>query len=166
MRKLLVILLVFSVFTGCKKTLDQSTESVNTEGLEFNYQKMPEKAAINAGATKIVEGWEEFKAFNESIDVLYKATNNEDLALAIDDLIEKEKKLENGEYPELFNAFQIKSRQRVIRTYLYKVKASIMENQPTTEPTIQMLQAYNAMRRQFNVIVNSQLDKKLIMDEN
>ena len=166
MRKLLVVLIVFSVLGGCRKTDEGTTENSGGEELAFEYQKMPERATINSEAAKIIEGWEEFKEFNASIDVLYKAINNEDLALAIDDLIEKEKELNKGHYPELFDTFQIKSRQQVVRTYLYKVKASILENQPTTEPTVDMLQAYNAMRKQFNVIVNSQLDKKLILDEN
>ncbi len=166
MQKLLVVLFVFSVLAGCKKTDEGTTDQSNNLELVFDYQKLPARATINPKATEILDGWEEFKAFDTSFDVLYKATNTEDLALAVDDLIEKEKKLNASNYPELFDTFQIKSRQQVIRTYLYKVKASILENQPTTEPTVDMLQAYNAMRKQFNTIVNSQLDKKLILDEN
>lgn len=164
MRKLLSILIMISVLGGCKKT-EKTTAEVDTEALEFNYQKMPEKSNINADATAIVENWQQFKDLNASVDVLYKATNNEDLALAIDDLIEKEKNLSNGKYPEPFDTFQVKSRQTVMRTFLYKVKASIIENQPTTEPTVKALEAYNDLRNQLNVIVNSQLDKKLILDE-
>lgn len=164
MRKLLGILVVFSVLWSCKKTEPAPSETSGEE-LAFNYQKLPQKANINPEATAIVETWEEFKALNTSMDVLYKATNNEDLALAIDDLIEKEKNMEAGQYPELFNTFQVKSRQLVLRTYLYKTKAAILENQPTTEPAVQMLDAYNAIRTQLNVIVNSQLDKNLILDE-
>ncbi|MEC8832594.1 MAG: hypothetical protein VX772_09555, partial [Bacteroidota bacterium] len=159
MRKLLSILVLLSVLASCKKT-EKAAVEVNTEDLEFNYQKMPEKAEINPEATAIVENWRQFKDLNASVDVLYKATNNEDLALAVDDLIEKEKRMSEGGYPEPFDSNQIKSRQTVMRTFLYKVKASIMENQPTTEPTIQMLEAYNNMREQLNVIMNSQLDKK------
>ncbi|MEC7264756.1 MAG: hypothetical protein VXW38_13530, partial [Bacteroidota bacterium] len=150
MQKLLVVLFVFSVLAGCKKTDEGTTDQSNNLELVFDYQKLPARATINPKAAEILDGWEEFKAFDTSFDVLYKATNTEDLALAVDDLIEKEKKLNAGNYPELFDTFQIKSRQQVIRTYLYKVKASILENQPTTEPTVDMLQAYNAMRKQFN----------------
>jgi hypothetical protein len=164
MRKLLGLLVIFLILLGCKKNKDNAQETQNTE-LGFQYQKMPPKLAINPEATKIVETWKEFMNFAASMDVLYKATNNEDLILAIDDLIEKEKQLAEGTYPELFDVFQVKSRQRVLKTYIYKVKASVLENQETTEPTIEMLEAYNAMRKQFNVIVNSQLDKKLILDE-
>ncbi len=164
MRKLLSILILLVVFSACRKA-QKTTAEVETHNLEFNYQRMPDKIEINPDATAIVEGWEEFKALNASVDLLYKATNNEDLALAIDDLIEKEKNMADGKYPELFDAFQVKSRQRVLRTFLYKVKASILENQPTTEPTVKALEAYNDLRGQLNVIMNSQLDKKLILDE-
>ena len=164
MQKLLGILIFLSILGACKK-VEKTTAEVENQDLEFNYQKMPDKIGINPEATAIVEEWEEFKALNASIDVLYKATNNEDLALAIDDLIEKEKKMADGTYPELFDTFQVKSRQRVLRTFLYKAKASIQENQPTTQPVVEALEAYNNMRKQLNVIMNSQLDKKLILDE-
>ena len=164
MQRLLYTVVLFLAFLACKDKQD-TAQNVGDLEVVFNYQKMPERATINPEASAIVEEWNEFKKFNESIDVLYRATNNEDLILAIDDLIEKEKLLANGTYPELFNTFQVKSRQRVLKTYLYKVKSHILENQDTTQPTIEMLEAYNAMRKQLNVIVNSQLDKKLILDE-
>lgn len=164
MRKLLWMSMVFTVFWSCKKT-EAVTEEPESEVLVFNYQKLPAKLTLNPEATTIVESWEEFKALTASIDVLYRATNNEDLSLAIDDLIEKEKLMAGGTYPELFNAFQVKSRQQVLRTYLYMVKSKILENQETTEPTIEMMEAYNALRKQLNIIVNSQLDKNLILDE-
>ncbi|MBO0324358.1 hypothetical protein J0X14_18770 [Muricauda sp. CAU 1633] len=165
MRKLLGVLLILLMLSGCKKN-QESSQEIQTDELGFQYQKMPSKLTLNPEAIEIVEAWKEFVVFAASIDVLYKATNNEDLILAIDDLIEKEKQLAESTYPELFDTFRVKSRQQVLRTYLYKVKASLLENQETTAPTVEMLQAYNALRKQFNVIVNSQLDKELILDEN
>lgn len=164
MRKLSCIVIVFIALIGCKKKEAVSSDSEFQE-LVFNYQKMPERVAINPEAAAISENWPEFRAFSNSFDVLYKATNNEDLILAIDDLIDKENLLAKSEYPEMFNELQVKGRQRVLKTYLLKVKASILNNAQTTEPTIEMIEAYNALRNQLNVIVNSQLDTKLILDE-
>nr|WP_298922938.1 hypothetical protein [uncultured Allomuricauda sp.] len=149
---------------GCKKNGNNASDIGNDE-LVFNYQKMPKKLTINPKATVIVEEWPEFKKLSSSVDVLYRAKNNEDLILAIDDLIEKEKLLEKGTYPEAFDKFQIKSRQRVFKTYMLKVKSSVLDNRDATQPTIEMLEAYNAFRKQFNVLVNSQLDTKLILNE-
>ncbi len=164
MRKLFYLLILFTVFFGCKQK-QENNGGDNAADREFNYQKLPNKAALNPDALTVVEDWTEFKAFNESIDVLYKATNNEDLILAVDDLIEKERQLRDGNYPEPFNTLQVKSRQQVIMTYLLRVKSHILENQETTSPTVDMIEAYNALRNQLNNIVNSQLDKKLILDE-
>ncbi len=164
MRKLSCIILVFVTLLSCKGD-GSDTQNIADGELPFNYQKMPKKLTMNSEATTLVEEWAEFKALSSSLDVLYRARNNEDLILAIDDLIEKEKLLEKAVYPELFDKMQIKSRQRVFKTYLLKVKASILNNRDSTEPTIEMLEAYNAFRKQFNVLVNSQLDKNLILNE-
>lgn len=165
MRKLSCILIAFLGIISCRNNAGDADQG-NTEELVFNYQKMPKKLTIIPEAAQIVEDWEEFKNLTISFEVLYKARNNEDLILAIDDLIEKEKLLAKSTYPELFDDFQVKSRQRVLKTYLLKVKASILNNQDTTDPTVEMLEAYNAFRKQLNVVVNSQLDTKLILDEN
>ncbi|SNY95328.1 hypothetical protein [Flagellimonas pacifica] len=164
MRKLSCIIILLMVSWSCKDKENTSQDDGNEE-LVFNYQKMPKRVAINPEATAIVKEWKEFNDLTTSFDVLYKAKNNEDLVLAIDDLIEKEGLLAKSEHPTVFDEFQIKSRQRVVKTYLLKVKANILDNRETTEPTIKMLEAYNAFRKQLNVIVNSQLDKKLILDE-
>ena len=159
------LILAFLVVFGCNEKPDFKSDS-QEELLTFDYQKLPKKLEISGEAVAILESWEEFKALNSSIDVLYKSTNNEDLSLAIDDLLEKEKSLSDGNYPEPFNSLQIKSRQKVFRTLLLKVKASILNKSDTTAPTIEMLQAYNIIRQQFNSILSSQLDTKLILDEN
>ncbi len=164
MRKMRVILALLVVF-GCNEKSDSNPDT-QEELQTFDYQKLPKKLELSSEVASILNEWEEFQALNGSIDVLYKSTNNEDLSLAIDDLLEKEKKLSDGEYPEPFDSFQIKSRQRVFRTLLLKVKASILNKSDTTEPTVEMLQAYNIIRQQFNSILSSQLDTKLILDEN
>ncbi|MEM9077331.1 MAG: hypothetical protein AAGC43_09835 [Bacteroidota bacterium] len=149
---------------GCKEKQEPEIDS-QEELLEFNYQKLPKKLQVNLEATAFLDEWTEFKALNASIDVLYKSTNNEDLSLAIDDVLEKEKALSGSTYPEPFDTFQVKSRQRVFRTLLLKVKASILNKSDTTGPTVEMLEAYNIIRQQFNSILSSQLDTKLILDE-
>lgn len=165
MQKLLGLLLVLCLVGGCKKS-PAPPRAPDQDSLELQYGKMPEKLPLSPESAPIVEAWKEFSALGGSMDVLYKATNNEDLALAVDDLIEKEKELSAGNYPPNFDLQQVKSRQLVLRTYLYRLKASIEENQPTTQPTVEMLQAYNALRKQLNLLVKNQLDTQLILDAN
>ena len=92
MQKLTCLIFLTIVLVGCKdgeKTTVEDTSQVQY----FEYQKLPKKLEVNPEATAILNDWEEFKAFTGSLDVLYRATNNEDLSLAIDDLLEKEKDL-------------------------------------------------------------------------
>ena len=163
MRKIRAIIILLVVL-GCKEKQAPEVDS-KTELQGFNYQKLPKKLQVSSDASVLLNEWPEFKALNTSVDVLYKSTNDEDLSLAIDDLLEKEKELSKSTYPEPFDSFQVKSRQRVFRTLLLKVKASILNKSDTTEPTVDLLKSYNIIRQQFNSILSSQLDTKLILDE-
>ena len=163
MRKTRAIIILLLVL-GCKEKQAPTIES-QTDLQAFNYQKLPEKLEVSPEAVVVLDEWPEFMALNASIDVLYKSTNNEDLSLALDDLLTKEKELSESSYPELFDSFQVKSRQRVFRTLLLKVKANILNKSDTTTPTIELLEAYNIIRQQFNSIISSQLDTKLILNE-
>ena len=164
MRKLFVIglisLLVFSC--GNKQSSEQSVEA---DELEFDVQNLPKKSTLNSVATAIVETWAEFKDLDMAFDGLYAVENNEELILLIDEFIEKQNALAVSNYPELFDKPQVKSRQKVFKTYILKVKATLEYRKDPMEPTIEMVNAFNGLRNQFNVMVNYNLDTKMILDE-
>lgn len=137
---------------------DSSANSISSE-------KWPKKSAINAKAQTILNDWIEYQAFETSFDALYTVENREDLSLTIDNLIEKQNDLAASIYPEEFNKPQVKSRQKVFKTYMLKVKGDLIYRTDPQESILQMLEAYNAFRNQFNVIVNNTLDTKLILEE-
>ena len=157
-------MLVFLVFFACKEKEAQAVETASAT-VSFSFQQMPKIAAVNGEVAEILEGWEAFQELNSSFQVLFKASNSEDLALAIDDLLEKEKLLRESEYPKAFETSEVKSRQKVLRTFLLKIQASVADRTDVYEPMKQMLLAYNAMRGQFNIITNNKLDVDLILDE-
>ena len=113
----------------------------------------------------ILKDWSEFDAVETSFDALYNVENREDLKLVIEDLIEKQKLLEASEYPEIFDKPQIKSRQKVFKTYFLRVKGNLEYRLDPQEPVLEMINAYNAVRNQFNVSLNNTLDTKLILGE-
>ncbi len=156
--------LVFVVFFACKKKVNQVVET-DSDTVSFSFQQMPKITAVNGEVAEVLEDWEAFQELNGSFQVLFKSSNSEDLALAIDDLLAKEKLLRESDYPEAFETSEIKSRQKVLRTFLLKIQASVADRTDVYEPMKQMLLAYNAMRNQFNIITNNKLDVDLILDE-
>lgn len=165
MQKLLIYFVLIGSFFSCKKEGKPDTV-VNSTTQFVSFQNTPKTVTINAEASKILNSWPEFQALQNSFEVMYRAENNEDLVLAIDDILEKEKALRESIYPEVFDKEQIKSRQKVVRTFLLKIKASLAESTDVNEPIKQMLTARNAFRNQFNRIISSKLDTKLILNEN
>ena len=79
--------------------------------------------------------------------------------------MEKQNALAVSNYPEIFDKPQVKSRQKVFKTYILKVRATLEYRKDPMESTIEMVNAFNGLRNQFNVMVNYNLDTKMILDE-
>jgi hypothetical protein len=133
--------------------------------LEFDVQKLPKKSILNNGAKTILETWAEFNDLDMAFDGLYAVENYEELILLIDEFIEKQNALAASTYPETFDKPQVKSRQKVFKTYILKVKATLEYRKNPLESTIEMVNAFNDLRNQFNVLVNYNIDTKMILDE-
>lgn len=164
MWKYLILFFAIGLMMGCKKQKKEEEVAAREPG-SFSLQSFPEINEIGPEALAILSSWPEYMAMENSFAVLKRATNTEDLKLAIDDLVEKEKALADGDYPPDFDKPQIKSRQQVFRTFLFKVKANLMDNRDVNEAMEQMINAYNAYKQQFNIISSTTLDATLILDE-
>lgn len=164
MARLLSFCIIFLVIISCKEKKDEVVAN-DTSGYVITTEKWPEKLAIKANAQSILNDWFEYNELENSFDALYTVENREDLSLIIENLIEMQKSLAESTYPEKFDNPQVKSRQKVFKTYMLKVKGDLIYRIDPQESVLQMLEAYNALRNQFNVIANNTLDTKLILEE-
>ncbi|WP_298474557.1 hypothetical protein [uncultured Maribacter sp.] len=164
MRKIFLFSFMFLGVLSCKNKNMETTITKN-DILVFDTSKWIKKAVVNAKASSIISSWSEYSAFDTSLDVLYESENLEDLAIGLEDLIEKQKLLLKSDYPEEYDVPQIKSRQKVVLTFMLKLKADLEYRLPVEEAVLEMLRANNAMRTQFNVEVNNPLDNSLIIEE-
>jgi hypothetical protein len=160
----LVFALVLVGFMSCKEK-NPELVSNDASSYEISTENWPEKPDVHAKAEAVLKDWEEYNALETSFDALYHVANRDDLSLAVDDLIDKQKALEASEYPETFDRPQVKSRLKVFKTYMLKVKGDFFYRNATEESVLQMINAYNAFRNQFNVITNNALDTELILED-
>lgn len=159
----LFFILIFT-FISCNETKKEAVkEELVASEITFNAKKLPKKNKLDPKVVTVLENWQEYKNFNTAIDGMYKAENDEDLRLTLDQIIEAQKKLEASTYPEEYNKPHIKSRLTVIKTYTLKTKAAIEYSLVILEPASEMIDAYNNFRNQFNIIANNTLDTNLIL---
>lgn len=164
MKKLYVLGAFFFVLFSCKN--EQKQENVVEDASrEIATQKWFKKTQVNSKAASILATWPEYNAFDTSFETLYDVSVIEDVTFVLEDLIEKQKLLSKSNYPEEYNIPQIKSRQKVVLTYMLKLKADLEYRLDIEESVLQLIEANNAMRTQFNVVVNNPLDNELILED-
>ena len=135
------------------------------EPMGFSIQDYGKLVEVTPEVAEELSTWAEYNAYMESFAVLERATNSEDVKLAVDDLIEKEKEWALSDYPEAFDRVQLKSRQRVLRTFLFKLRANLLDNRKIDAAMQQFILASNALRSQYNSLSGETFDAKLILDE-
>lgn len=113
----------------------------------------------------LVDEWKEYRELEISFDRIYTVEYAEDLILVVEELIEKQKLLEKSVYPKELDIPQVKGRQKVFKTYLLKVKGNLAYRQDPENSINEMIDAFNIMRDQFNVVVNNTLPQDLISNE-
>lgn len=128
-------------------------------------KKLPKKAVPSEDAKAILKDWTEYNALNGAVNAFYKAETKEDLVVLVDDLIEKQKLLEASNYPLDFDRADIKSRQKVFKTYILKIKSNMIYDIDPRGAVVEAINAYNAFNTQFSVVLNSKIDTELLTDE-
>lgn len=155
---------IFLGLWGCGDTSQPPLEAyTGNEGLQD--LELPHKVSLNSSARELVNEWPEYLSLETSLDGFDRVENREDLSLLVEEILEKEKAISASNYPPRFDKPQVKSRQKVFRTQLLKVKAHLEYRTEAMPALNEMMEAYNAMCTQLNVIVNNNLDTELLSDE-
>ena len=164
MKKLVVLMLIILGFLSCGDKKAEEVKEDNSMAL-VDLKKLPKKVNPSEGATLILRDWTEYNAINSAMNAIYNTDTKEDLTVIVEDLIEKQKLLETSVYPEVFNRADIKSRQKVFKTYVLKIKSNMEYDINPRAAVIEMVKAYNAFNNQFSVVISSTLDSELLFDE-
>lgn len=163
MGKSIILGMLVLVLFSCSQ--NKKEEAKSDAPVTFEAENLPELLNISQNARDVLKDWPEYNALETSFRSLYNVKDNEGLGVVIDDIGEKQKLLEASEFPETFNTPQVKSRLKVFKTYILKVKANMEYGIETAVPLEEMVVAYNAMSDQFMVTVNNTLDTEQLLGE-
>lgn len=164
MVKIYVLCATILCLWGCGENT-QEPAVADTGSQSLQELELPEKVAVNPVARGVLNDWPEFLSLETSLEGIQRAENTEDLRLVIEEMIEKENALAVSEYPARFDMPQVRSRQKVFKTHLLKVKAQLEYRKDPQQSLTEAMVAYNALCTQLNVLVNNNLDIELLSDE-
>jgi len=164
MSKRFVFSVLILLLISCKGDNSQ-VMAEDTSSFEIRTDDWLKKTTPNGKTAEIIKEWEEFTAFQIGFDAIYNVGNTEDLSLVLEDLIEKQKTLAESKYPETFDKPQIKSRQKVLHTFILKAKGDLIYQIDSKKSVLEMIDAHNAMLVQMNAITSNTLDLKTLLEE-
>lgn len=160
----LLTLLLFVLVLGCRdKEVTEKVAENTPDSLEIG--NLPKLTKPNSNADKILRQWPEFNALDNAVQALPTINSRSEVNIVLDNVKEKLELLEKSEFPETFDTPRVKSRVKVMRTYMLKAGATMVYGDDPVPPLRELWEAYGNLIRQFNVIVNNNLDTKLILDE-
>jgi len=164
MQKSFLAIFFLVIFGSCNYNNSGSQEPQDADW-EVAIANLPKKNKVNAKAQNILKDWKAYGVFEASFDKLYKVEFREDLVLLVEELVENQKLLEASNYPAEFDIPQIKSRQKVLKTYILKIKGNLEYRQHPEQTLKEIIIAFNHLRTYFNIKVNSNLPDDLFSKE-
>lgn len=164
MSKFSWFLLLIWLLSACNSTAEQPEEA---SGLpeEIAADSPPELVVIRPEARVLLEGWPQFQSLEARMGVLREAKSREELKLLVEELTQICLQVEQNAIPEVLEKPSVRSRLKVVQTYLGKMDAALFYRTDTAEPLGELMVSYNALRQQFNVIVSNTLTPDIFQND-
>ena len=155
------IVLVFAAFlviSSCKKPVREEVVTGVVKDSILNYTNIPPLQELQPNALQLVSSWESYQEWERSFGFMERAITREELLLAVEDLLEKQKDLDEKSAPKAFEVLPIQARQKVMKTHLLELKAALQDETQTDSSMVALYKARNSWRNQMNVLLRSPLD--------
>ena len=122
---------------------------------------IPPPIALNTEARQLTEAWPEFRDWSERMERILETEEEEELKLLTEETLELTKALEASKFPELADRSSVRSRVKVVKTFLLQLEADFHYRLDYRFSIKRMAEAYNALRGQLNRLPALELDPKI-----
>lgn len=164
MTKIVILGMSLILAVSCKSP-DQKESLEATSVIEAEIQALPELVPLDPRAREILNTWPQYASLENRLSALPEVKNREEMELLLEELNQICKQVEDNAFPAPFEKPSVRSRIKVLRTYLGKLEAANYYLLDYQEPVSELMDAYNAIRQQFNVIVNNSLTPDVFENE-
>lgn len=164
MRNFFFVVVLAMLAPGCGSPEKKDGEPLQPE-VWAGIPDLPDPVPIEPAARAVLEEWPQFLSLEERIAALAGSGSREELELLLEELNQIGQQVEENAIPKPFERPSVRSRLRVVRTYIGKAGAALLYREDYGEALRELMQAYNALREQFNLIVNSTLNPELFETE-
>lgn len=164
MRILSGLLLGILLLAACRQGGPEAANLSPTDSGQDSVQ-LPPTVALSAQVQAGAEGWAALSDLQQRMEAVYRNPEKEELELLLEELVVACRELEASEFPATFDRPSVKSRLKVLRTFLQKTQADLHYRLSPQGSLAQALEAYNAFREQLNRVASDNLDPTIFDHE-
>lgn len=155
-----VLIFALSLCLNCRQAeseipLEKAVQSDEAE-TKAAMPSLPKLIKLNKDAQDSVVSWGPFNGVFEKMLKLNEAYTNEALELKLEELETACKDMEAAPFPLLFDRASVRSRAKVLRTFIQKSRADLYYQNDVYPSLRQVVRSYNAFLKQINRIVQQE----------
>lgn len=158
----LICCFIWLVSCGSKQ---EKAVADTTLGASIDYSDVPEFHTYTSEVNQVLLNWPSFEAFKNRVGAVRLVVSIPDLKLLVSELLEKEQLVFQEAYPKEFSIPAIKSRLRLLKTYLLKIQSATELKQDSKSEVLEFVEAYNQLIDQMNLIMAPKIDLNILTDD-
>lgn len=162
-----ILILSLIVLVSCRQAEPEAvpeaeikvTEVAVAEAEEF--PTLPKLIRIHKFTEEKLVGWGPFQGMHQQMVDLQDIYTAEALSLKLEELETACQDFESAPFPVLFDKPAVRSRAKVVRTFVQKTRADLFYREDFAPDLIQIVRSYNAFLRQLNQLAQEEPEDSL-----
>lgn len=157
-----ILILSIIVVCSCRQAAAESEAKSETKVDELAPQDaevfptLPKLIRIHKFTEEKLVGWGPFQGMHQQMVGLQDVFTAEALSLKLEELETACRDFESAPFPVVFDKPAVRSRAKVVRTFIQKTRADLYYREDFAPDLIQIVRSYNAFLRQLNQVAQEE----------
>ena len=147
-----IFILSLVVFVSCRQATAEVEVAEVASQVAEDFPTLPKLIRIHKFTKAKMVGWGPFNGLHEQMTALQEVFTREALVLKLEEVEAACRDFESAPFPVVFDRPAVRSRAKVVRTFIQKTQADLHYREDFAPDLIQVVRSYNALVRQLNQV--------------
>jgi hypothetical protein len=160
-----ILILSIILVVSCRQAAVEAKADAEVTGLvsqeAAEFPTLPKLISLHKFTEAKAVGWGPFQGMHQQMVTLQDVFTSEALALKLEEIETACRDFEAAPFPVVFDKPAVRSRAKVVRTFVQKTRADLYYREDYAPDLIQVVRTYNALLRQLNQVAQEESPEDL-----